>query len=127
MTTTFNEVVTLEKITCGTCGVVFAIPQSMIETLKRESGGFYCPNGHQRGWWKSESDKLKEAIEQKERELRASKCETLNEQNRRFAAESDKEKAEKKLRQVSKGVCTCCNRTFQNLQRHMQTRHKGKA
>ena len=40
----------------------------------------------------------------------------LDETNRRM-------KAEKQLKRVHNGVCPCCNRSFQNLQKHMKTKH----
>jgi hypothetical protein len=32
-------------------------------------------------------------------------------------------KTARKLSRVSAGVCPCCNRTFQNVARHMKTKH----
>lgn len=123
MSTTFTEFVTLEKCTCVSCGITFAIPETLKDSLRRNSGLYSCPNGHQQGWRESEAQKLTKQLEQKERELRISKCETLNEQNRRIAAEAEKEVVERKLRRSNRGICTCCNRSFQNLAAHMKMKH----
>lgn len=123
MSQTFTELVTLEKCTCISCGVVFAIPETLIDNLRRNSGFYHCPNGHSQGWAESEAQKLKKQLEAVQVQLRVSKCETLAEQNRRIEAEDSKEKAEKKLRRVKNGVCPCCNRSFQNLARHMAIKH----
>ena len=32
-------------------------------------------------------------------------------------------KIEKQLKRIHKGVCPCCNRSFTNLKRHMETKH----
>lgn len=114
----------LEELTCGSCGVVHAIPQGMYENCKREGGFWYCPNGHQRGW-REGAEKTK--ILQLEAELRS-------EQRRREAAlvraNDATAKAVKAERALSRhktraknGVCPCCKRTFQQLARHMANKH----
>jgi hypothetical protein len=116
------ENVTLTKMVCGTCGVCFAMPLMMQETKMREKGTFFCPNGHERGWFESDADRLRKQLEEKQRELTAQKCETLRERQAR-------ELAEKKLTSVTtkiaKGVCPCCKRSFANLRRHMETKHSS--
>jgi len=118
MSITFNETVTLVKIECGNCGGVFAISNTFLEAKKRESGGWHCPycDAH-RGYWESNADRLRKELDKAQSYLRAAKCEILCEHNWRI-------EAERKLKRTKNGVCPCCNRTFQNLQRHMQTKHK---
>jgi len=36
---------------------------------------------------------------------------------------SDAAKAQRKLKRVHRGVCPDCNRSFENLARHMHTKH----
>ncbi len=121
---TFTESVTLEKITCGSCAGTMALNQQWLEEKRRESGGFTCPYcGIRRGWWKSESDRLREQLDAKARELVVSKCETSRERNLREHAEKMRAESDRKLRRVKVGVCPCCNRTFTNLARHMKTKH----
>lgn len=98
--------------------------QTIIEQVTLcTSDWFYCPNGHQQHYSKSEAQKLREQLETRDRELRKSKCETLNERNAKLAVEAEKAKVERKLARVKRGVCPCCNRSFNNLQRHMATKH----
>jgi ssDNA-binding Zn-finger/Zn-ribbon topoisomerase 1 len=118
MSITFQEVVTLERLQCGSCGGVFAMTQHFLETKRMESGGYHCPYcGEVRGWWKSEADKIREQLEEKSKLLTAAKCDLLREQH-------EKAELERKLSRTKNGVCPCCNRTFQNLGRHMKTKHK---
>lgn len=123
MIATITETVTLVTEQCCKCSVVFALPSSLIRNLRETQDAFYCPNGHPQSYIKSEASNLREQLTIKENELRAAKCEILNEQNRRLIVEKEKVRAERKLKRVNKGVCPCCNRTFGNLARHMATKH----
>jgi hypothetical protein len=123
MSSTINYTETLSMETCCSCGVVFAMPGRLKQERLNNGGGFYCPNGHGQHYTKTEVQKLKEQLEVKDRELRASKCENLAERNLRELEALARQKAEKKSRRVQKGVCPCCSRSFQNLGRHMATKH----
>ena len=116
---------------CGTCGVWFAMPETKYDHCYREGGFWCCPNGHSRGWkegadkeetaqLRRERDNLKQQIARAEDEARVAWA-TANEQRQQRQA------AEGKLREHQKragaGVCPCCNRTFSQLARHMQTKH----
>jgi hypothetical protein len=94
------------------------MPNDLLRNFKEKGTAHFCPNGHSQSFTKSEVSRLREQLEAKERELRASKCETL-------AERLEREKAERKLNRVRRGVCPCCNRSFQNLARHMETKHKS--
>ena len=119
--TTKVELVELE---CGNCGVVHAIPKIMHDKCYEEGGYWTCPNGHSRGFKQGrhqrdeiyrERDRLKQMLAQKDDEIKH--------------AQRQWETAEKALKRerkrINAGVCPCCNRTFQNLKRHMETKHKG--
>src|SRR5262249_7933787 len=114
----------LVQLQCGSCGVWHAIPRVLYEKCRDEGGFWHCPNGHQRGWGtgtvQAERDRLKQKVAQlndEVAELRIS----------RATAEGKRLEAEKKLvaskRRAIAGVCPCCSRTFQNVQRHMKTKH----
>lgn len=114
----------LQNVQCGTCGVLHAIPKTMHDTLAREGGFFYCPNGHSRGWGKGT---LQADLERTRAELEA-------ERDRKAAALARANKSEQALRSLeartqrehkraAAGVCPCCNRTFQQLARHMRAKH----
>lgn len=128
--------VAVDVLTCGKCGIVFAVPSWWVQTRRKDHATWYCPNGDARAF-------LGETKEEKRiRELEVA---------HRFAterarqAEKDAEIERKARKQVQKklsatkgtltktrnrvanGVCPCCNRTFQNLARHMKGQHPGYA
>lgn len=119
--TTFNETITLTKIDCGECGGTYAINEARRQKCAQDGSSWTCP--YCRVYWgysnNNENARLKQQLEQKERELRSAKCDIINE---RLA----KEQADRKLKRVNRGVCPCCNRSFQNLARHMSTKHPEK-
>lgn len=78
---------------------------------------FYCPNGHAQYFsGKSEAEKLREELKRKEQEL-ANKVIEKND------IWNELQKTQKKLTRLNKGTCSCCKRTFQNLKRHMESKH----
>lgn len=120
--------ITLETESCCNCNIVFAIPSHMQQRLKEKGGSFWCPNGHEQHYTQTEVTRLREKLAEQTREAtrmaERARAAELAEQ-----AAADREIATaKELRRVKKhvqaGVCTCCNRTFPNLARHMATKHK---
>jgi DNA-binding XRE family transcriptional regulator len=85
---------------------------------------FYCPQGHPQSFrvGADEETRLRRELD-RQRELREAEAARLQ----RVVLERDQiAKAHSKMRvRVMNGVCPCCNRTFQNLLRHMQTEHAG--
>ena len=119
--------------TCCNCKVQMWVPDALQEAAKHNRGPngiqFYCAYGHSQHYLigESETDKLR-----RERDRLA----------QRIAERDDELKRQRELRQgterrlaatqgvvtriknrVGKGVCPCCNRTFENLHRHMHTKH----
>lgn len=110
----------LEVTECCVCTVRFAVPDTLMAHRRRHAGSIYCPNGHCIGWSESDADKLRKQLEEKQRELTASKS---AEMALRMKCESvEKEMARHKKRSAA-GVCPCCTRTFQQLARHMKQKH----
>lgn len=112
--------VILETEDCCSCGVVFAMPDYMMQRLKNNGGNFYCPNGHQQHYTKTELMRLREKIEEQTRMA-------THMAERARAAEEAEHKAVKEMKRMKKrasaGVCPCCSRTFQQLARHMKMKH----
>lgn len=114
--------------TCCSCGIPFFMP-TYYRKQKLENPGslFYCPNGHgQQYTGTSEAEKLRVKLSQLEAEKKKTEEEL---QNRWLDALNEKNKLAKQLKRVHNGVCPCCNRSFQNLRRHIETKHpelKGK-
>lgn len=115
---TFTEIITFTKIDCGRCGASYAINEKYRAERKEKGGYWHCPYCQcSWGYGDSTNAQLQRALEEKQRLLTAAKCETLRERQL-------KEDLERKQRRVARGVCPCCNRSFENLQRHMKTKHK---
>ncbi len=106
---------------CCNCGMSFAMTADFKRRRLKDRALFYCPAGHPQHYvGKTEEQKLKEELERRQQMLDAA-------QARAITSERDKEqvlKAHKRMRvRVMNGVCPCCNRTFQNLMRHMKSEH----
>ena len=55
-------------IQCANCGMPFALSTDKVERLRECHNDFYCPAGHIQSFvGKSEADKLRDALEEKER------------------------------------------------------------
>lgn len=122
MTTTVTEVVQLSTITCGSCGVTFAIPSSLYrELLDHHDRSFWCPNGHQRHFvGQTETDRL-------QAELDRVKARARHVEDQRDAADRSNRALRgvitRQKRRAAAGVCPCCHRSFQALADHMATQH----
>lgn len=112
---------TFVTITPTCCNATFAVPEQVYETWRRlkERGSWWCPSC---GSCRHFLGETKEARRIRELEQRLART-----QSRAVHAESE---ARARARQynrmrdrVKNGVCPCCNRTFQNLARHMKTKH----
>lgn len=110
--------ITLTEISCGCCGGVYAINESYRSRAYDHGESWTCPYCKV-GWGYSGKGALqiaeKALKEERERHQR-----TIARLNEEAAA---KAKAERKLKRVSRGTCPECNRTFQNLARHMACKH----
>lgn len=119
MSGTVTHIITLETTTCAACGVVFGIPDYLIKKKKETGEDFYCPNGHSLVFGNSENKRLREAL-QKEKSAR----ESAEAQSQEWFTKFEKERKEKSRiqKRVHAGVCTCCNRHFVDLERHMKSK-----
>jgi len=105
---------------CCKCGIIYGMTNYFKAERQKDHAGFYCPNGHEQVYT-SESDAEKNARLLREEQARHAR--TLQRENEERAA---REKAERKLKRVGRGVCPECNRSFQNLARHMACKHTAK-
>lgn len=110
--------ITLTEISCGECGGTYAINERYRQQKYQKGECWTCP--YCKTTWgysgKGENAQLKRELE----EERQRKFQALERAN---AAEAAQRKAQGKLNRVNRGVCPSCNRTFQNLARHMCTQH----
>ncbi len=113
---------TLTKITCGKCGGCYAIAERYRQEKQDETGHWHCPYCQQQwGFYgKTEAQKQRHRAEVAESRERAAQCRTRAMERSRNAL---KGVVTKTKRRIGKGVCPCCNRTFQDLQRHMAGKH----
>lgn len=124
----FETVTTELYVTsCPTCHVVHAIPRDMERRMREKGGKAFCANGHE--WWFTET-----ANQRLEKELARERAQHDQTRAARDAAREARDQAARRAaaargqvtkikNRVGNGVCPCCNRTFQNLHRHMATKH----
>jgi RNase P subunit RPR2 len=117
------ERVTINALDCPNCGVVFGITDEY-EQRHRESGAyFYCPNQHYMSYGESRLQNAERA-----RDAAAGRAEQLALDNERLVNDllDAAKEAQRLKRRAKAGVCSECHRTFQNVARHMATKHTGK-
>lgn len=122
--TIFADKIEFSTMQCCTCHLPFAVTARFEKDRRSDRETFYCPQGHAQSFraGADEETRLRRELD-RERELREAEAARLQ----RVVLERDQiAKAHGKMRvRVMNGVCPCCNRTFQNLLRHMQTEHAG--
>ena len=119
--------ISLRRISCCECGLVFAVPVEWDDSKRHTGHGFKCPDGHGLTYGLSDLQRAEAATK------RAQELLSL-ERTRHEETRSERDKNQRKLtatrgyvtrikNRVSAGVCPCCNRTFSNLARHMKGKH----
>ena len=116
-----ERTVELELRECPNCGSFVALTKE--QWRRRREGrenGYWCPNGHKYGWWETEEDR-----QRKRAEVAESKVAALNNHNDNLLTELGRKTKEIKNihKRTKAGVCTFCHRTFQNVARHMTSKH----
>jgi len=120
---TFAGYTQLEVRVCLTCGILYALPEEMLNrACKDPSIWWHCPNGHR--WHfpcKTEEQKLKEMKD-------ALACERSRHDQttaRLRATKGVVTRQRKKLEKVVAGICPVdgCKRHFKDLRRHIATKH----
>jgi DNA repair exonuclease SbcCD ATPase subunit len=121
---------TFVAITCchEGCGVIFGMEKSFYEERRKDHARWYCPNGHNQFFsGKSEAEKLRDELATKNRQLEFAEADKSRLRSQLSTAQHGRAvikglMSKMKVR-VAHGVCPCCNRTFQNVARHMKTKH----
>ena len=108
------KLITME---CYKCCILFAVPNDFEDRRRKDHTGFYCPSGHCQSFTSETEEErlLKEAVVLRNRLATATKTARI-ETNRRLLME----------RRIRQGVCPKCKRSFSNVKRHMETKHKKK-
>jgi hypothetical protein len=123
-------------VECYRCKVIFGMDEATYATLRKSSASFHCPFGHSQYFalGKSDADKLREQLDEERRQRQraeqrsaqwADEAREADERakHERRRANGYKGHATRITKRAKAGVCPCCNRTFQQLARHMQTQH----
>ena len=118
----FNTELDFYVVSCGDCGGVYAILERVRLQKEREGKSWTCPYCKS-GWGYSgcgENARLKRELEQERKRKEWAQQEARNAENRRRAEKGAKTRIKNR---IANGVCPCCNRTFQNLAKHMGNKH----
>lgn len=124
---TITQLRTYVVVTCYKCGCDFGIPTHLRATLLETGQSFFCPNGHSQAYCESEVDRLKKQVDQEKRNAEWYRQQAETRGRARDRAEHQvrayKGVITKTKRRIAHGVCPCCQRTFQDLARHMKGQH----
>lgn len=124
---------TFHVVSCYTCGVPFGITSSIYRRVVTDAeGSVHCPAcGNMTCWCESKAEKeikrlqgeLKTANTKTEMSKRTAEIEMDKRQRAENSLRTTKGVVTKIKQRVGKGVCPCCNRSFRDLQRHMNSKH----
>jgi hypothetical protein len=109
----YNE--TLVTTSCW-CGINLAVPSNLFRMAHDNGKSIYCPLGHSFGW----SDTFQTKYEREQKRVKATRDLLAAEERSHAATRGQMTKLKKR---VHAGVCPCCQRSFQNVARHMKTKH----
>jgi hypothetical protein len=127
-TTAYEYTSTLTIVECCECHMDFGMTPRFVADRRADHGWWYCPQGHRQHWpEKSDKERLREQVEQRDRELARTRA-RLDQSEARAEHEANRARALKGVvtktkRRIGKGVCPCCNRHFPNVEAHMATEH----
>lgn len=114
------------------CGITFAVPSWWEQSRRTDHQWWYCPSGHGQQFVDKTAEQ--ERIAKLEAEVTSWKRSHDWEHDRRKRAEEDamnlansnralRGVATKLKKRAAAGVCVFCNRTFQNVARHVASKH----
>lgn len=106
------------------CGIALAIPETLFKHAKQtEKNHVYCPIGHTfvfGSTWERKAREAEEAKARSERRELATRDLLRAEERSHTATRGHLTRARKR---AAAGVCPCCNRHFENVQRHVERKH----
>ena len=110
---------------CPVCGIHYGVDKDVMDFKRRapksdSDRGWVCPNGHSLVFRTSEADEQRQRADRAEQQI-AYECDRADAAKRSVSAH--KGQITKLRKRAKAGVCSCCNRTFQNLARHMASKH----
>lgn len=118
---------TFVTVCCCNCKMLFAVPDHVQRWWLENGESFCCPAGHSQHYTESTVQKLQKELEREKKLKEWAQQDAKHARNSRDVANrrltAHKGVVTKLKKRIQAGVCPCCTRTFQNLQRHMQTQH----
>ena len=103
---------------CAGCGLPYGLPEGFIEQRRDDHKSWTCPNGCSRHFPAGKTDKQKLAdAEHRELALKDQLSAAIRD------AETTRAALLRDRARFAAGVCVCCNRSFDNVRRHMATKH----
>lgn len=115
-------------VNCCQCNMPFALTDDFQVARRRDHAWFYCPLGHAQHYsGKSDEEKLRDQLRRAQEATKRAQADYEQEWQMRKATErslsATKGVLTRTKKRIARGVCPCCNRTFQNLSRHMEGQH----
>ena len=115
---------------CYWCKCPMYLPIELYNAARRRPDiSFYCSYGHKQHFPEGETDaqKLRRERDRLTQRLAEKDDEIRHQREQREATErqlsATKGVVTRIRNRVGRGVCPCCNRSFENLHRHMATKH----
>ncbi len=108
------------------CGIKHAVPSELrkFQLSQHEDGKNHfvcCPLGHKYvPAGESKAEILERQLQRERQRHDQTRADRDYKENQRRAEKAAKTKLKKR---IAAGVCPCCNRTFQNLAKHMKGQH----
>lgn len=124
-----ERLVIIDTVTCCKCGIEFGMPRHFLRGLREDSKKwFYCPSGHiQHFTSETELDKTRRELDRTKKRLDWAEQNARHEREQKQKTQRHLQRTESAFKRmktrIGAGVCPCCDRTFQNIQNHMQTKH----
>ncbi len=109
---------------CITCGITYGVPVEYDRRRRDDHKDHCCPNGHWQHYsGESDADKVRRLARQLEAERENTQYYQRQRDDCLKEITSKKRVITRLKNRVHNGVCTECHRHFENLERHMKTKH----
>jgi len=105
------------------CGIALAIPSNLHRVAHDEGKSVHCPLGHKFVFNDSFEEKYERAKSQLAAARAAQDQAEAGERAARMREGKQRKRADRLQARAHAGVCPHCNRTFQQLARHMKSKH----
>ncbi len=125
------KMITME---CVDCHCLYAMSAEHRDLCHKHGYTFYCPNGHPQSWTETDLDRMSKRLDKAIDQRDTARNSDAYHQRIYESEKSDHRRTKKQRdgyrgvvtrtkRRISNGVCPCCSRMFQNLAKHMASKH----